>query len=241
MATPGGGADGTGEGAASDAATDSDRLVGIEPVGAAAAGATSGEPIEGEPIEGEPVAATERLLGRAELAQVLRFVQAGYRIAGLVSGAMATTALLLGLLVWTLQSWTWPGRDGGRPWVGLVVLAVLLLPAGAFGWTRRRCRRAARVAPADLEADLTRYGRTAVDGMSDLADATRQRRGESRWRRPARVARRAYRLRDLFAPDAVAIRTVLGPFAPGAVPLLWLGAVGTVLLLFVGLPAAIAS
>jgi hypothetical protein len=245
MATPGGGTDG---GAAWDAATESDRQAGVEPVegepieGELVGGAVRGEPVAGEPMVGEPVVGEpERLLGRVELAQVLRFVQAGYRIAATVFGAMAVTSLLLGLLVWTVQNWTWPADGDGSPWVGLLLLVVLLLPAGAFWWTRRRCRRGARVGPAALEADLRTYRRSAVDGITDLADATQRRAGESGWRRPARIARRAFRLRDLIDPEATAIRSVLGPFAPGAVPLLWLGAFGTVVLLIVGLPAAIAS
>jgi hypothetical protein len=265
MATPGGG---TGDGAAWDAATESDRRPGVEPVeGELLGGAVGDEPVAGEPVVGEPMVAEplvgepvvgepvlgepvvgeplagepERLLGRVELAQVLRFVQAGYRIAATVFGALSVTSLLLGLLVWTVQGWTWPAEGDGAPWLGMLLLVVLLLPAGAFWWTRRRCRRGAAVGPAALEADLMTYRRSAVGGITDLADATRRRAGESGWRRPARIARRAFRLRDLIDPEATAIRSVLGPFAPGAVPLLWFGAFGTVALLIVGLPLAIAS
>jgi hypothetical protein len=162
-------------------------------------------------------------------------------VAGVLLGVLAGFALVLALLVWTIQDWAWPGRGGGPAWLGLLLLLGLLLPAAAFGWMRRRCRRGARVAPGDLEADLRTYRRSAVDGVGDLADAAVRRAGESGWRRPARIARRAFRLRELVDPEARAIRAVLGPFAPGAVPLLWLGLVGTLLLLIIALPAAIFS
>jgi hypothetical protein len=261
MTKPGGGADGTWE--QPEPGLEPGAEPWLEPVGepagapdvvVPAVGGPVGEPAGapdvaeravGEPIEGAPVwvsgAGGERLLGRPELAQVLRFVQAGYRVAGVLLGVVAGFALVLGLLVWTIQDWAWPGRDGAAAWGGLLLLIVLLVPAAAFGWMRRRCRRGARVAPGDLEADLRTYRRTAVDGVGDLADATVRRAGESGWRRPARIARRAFRLRELVDPEAQAIRAVLGPFAPGAIPLLWLGSFGTLVLLFIALPAAIFS